>query len=204
MMAEHTDDWLSLNEAALLLGVAPSTMRRWGDDGRVSMRKTLGGHRRFAKADVQRLASDAPELQPLAAPRPMGGTWGVDSGEIARQDWHAKLVARPGAEQMRGLGQRLLGLLIQYINRRQEDARFIEEAHTIGAGYGAAARASGGTMHDTIEAFLYFRGNFARLANPLPGMLQPTDLADNAELRQRIEQFMDAILLGTIEGFERG
>ena len=37
---------------------------------------------------------------------------------------------------MRGLGQRLLGLLIQYINRREDDSRFLNEARAVGLSYG--------------------------------------------------------------------
>jgi excisionase family DNA binding protein len=200
------DDWLSLQDASEMIGVATSTLRRWGDAGRVPMKRTLGGHRRFARDEVTKLAGGlTPKAglvpaTPVAAPHP----WGIDSREMARQEWHARLAARPGADRMRVLGQRLLGLLIQYINRREDDVRFLNEARTVGVNYGHEAREAQVSMHDTVEAFLFFRGAFSELAMPLPGIAHPTDLAEAVVLQTRLNHFMDAILLGVIAGYEGG
>jgi excisionase family DNA binding protein len=198
------DDWLTLQDASEMLGVAASTLRRWGDAGRVPMKRTLGGHRRFAREQIARLAGgQAPQAELVpASPHRLSHPWGIDSHEMARQEWHARLAARPGAERMRGLGQRLLGLLIQYINRREEDARFLKEARAVGSNYGSEAHQSQASMHDTVEAFLFFRSSFSELAMPLPGIAQPTDLAEAAALQARLNRFMDAILLGVIAGYE--
>jgi len=50
------DDFLAPGEAARLLGVDTSTLRRWADDGKIIARITEGGHRRFRRADVESLA----------------------------------------------------------------------------------------------------------------------------------------------------
>src|SRR5688500_19998955 len=50
--------WLSLGPASQLLGVDPDTLRRWADDGRVPAWSIPGGHRRFDRAVLERLASD--------------------------------------------------------------------------------------------------------------------------------------------------
>jgi excisionase family DNA binding protein len=201
---DDDEEWIPLQDASELLGVTASTLRRWGDAGKLPMKRTLGGHRRFQRVAVLRLAEREPRAALVPAPQTPSNAWGLDEGELARQGWHARLAARPGAERMRGLGQRLLGLLIQHINRRPDDGRYLEEAHAVGAHYGREARAAGVSAHDTVEAFLYFRRNFSQLAAPLPGMAIPPDLMEAADLRVRIDQFMDAILLGTIAGFEEG
>lgn len=192
-------EWLSIQEASALLGVTPSTLRRWGDSGRVRMKRTLGGHRRFAREDIVRLAG-----QPVGAapPAPSAPAWHVDGRELARQPWHDRLVSGPLAERMRGLGQRLLGLLIQYVNRRDEDGRFLHEARAVGASYGQQARAAGVSLHDMVEAYLFFRSAFSQLALPLPGIAQPADLVEAAALHRRLTRFMDAILLGAVAGYE--
>lgn len=195
-------EWLSLHEASALLGVATSTLRRWGDAGRVPMKRTIGGHRRFPRAAIVQLAG-APAGGPSAPPVhvPAHG-WGLDEHELARQEWHARFAAGPTTDRMRRLGQRLLGLLIQYINRREADARFLAEARSVGATYGREARTANVSLHDAVEAFLFFRSTFSQLTMPLPGIAQPTDLAEAATLRTRLDRFMDAILLGLIAGYE--
>lgn len=207
------DDWISLHEASELLGVATSTLRRWGDDGRVPMKRTLGGHRRFLRAAVLRLvergAQEAPPHPepPAAVVAPHShspeAAWGIDARALTQQPWHSHLAGRGAPDRMRGLGQRLLGLLIQYINRREEDRRFLDEARSVGLAYGSEAKHNGISMHETVEAFLFFRSAFSRLALPLPGIAQPTDLAEAAALHGRIDRFMDTILLGVIAGFEQ-
>lgn len=206
------DDWISLQEASELLGVATSTLRRWGDDGRVQMKRTLGGHRRFSRTAVLRLVEHGvseitavASVAIVAQPKPQqsGGHWGIDSRELSRQHWHSQIAARVPSDRMRGLGQRLLGLLIQYINRREDDRRFLDEARGVGLTYGGEAREAGISMHDTVEAFLFFRSSFSQLALPVPGIVQPTDLAEAAALHARIDHFMNAILLGVIAGYER-
>src|SRR3982751_4212343 len=99
-----TGDWLTLQDASEMLGVATSTLRRWGDAGRVPMKRTLGGHRRFARDVVARLAgAHAPKAEMVpAASHPAPHHWGIDAHAMERQEWHARLAARPGADKMRG------------------------------------------------------------------------------------------------------
>jgi excisionase family DNA binding protein len=53
--------WLTLNEAAAVLGVHANTLRRWTDRDSIRSYRTIGGHRRLASDDVYRLAGvDAP------------------------------------------------------------------------------------------------------------------------------------------------
>lgn len=48
-------DSFSINEAALRLGVARGTVRRWSREGRIESIRTPGGHRRFTAAQIQRV-----------------------------------------------------------------------------------------------------------------------------------------------------
>ncbi|MHB2022673.1 MAG: helix-turn-helix domain-containing protein [Mycobacteriales bacterium] len=40
---------------ALLFGVDAQTVRRWSDSGLLATQRTVGGHRRFRRSDVQAL-----------------------------------------------------------------------------------------------------------------------------------------------------
>src|SRR5262249_41626477 len=50
------DDLLTSGEVATALGVGASTVKRWTDTGELKCVKTLGKHRRFAKAEVDAFA----------------------------------------------------------------------------------------------------------------------------------------------------
>ncbi|HLA43587.1 MAG TPA: helix-turn-helix domain-containing protein, partial [Aggregatilineales bacterium] len=51
-------EWISLGEAAKLLGVHPTTVRNWADQGELPFRRTPGRHRRFHRAALQDLATN--------------------------------------------------------------------------------------------------------------------------------------------------
>ena len=48
---------LSLEEAAKLLGVSKSTMRRWEEEGHIKPERTPGGHRRYHSEELTHLAT---------------------------------------------------------------------------------------------------------------------------------------------------
>lgn len=58
-----SNELLSSGEVAELFGVHSKTVARWADDGKIKVLRTLGGHRRFRREDVEELLAeqDAPE-----------------------------------------------------------------------------------------------------------------------------------------------
>lgn len=48
--------YLRAAEAAALLHVSPKTISRWAREGKLGHVVTLGGHRRFSRADIETLA----------------------------------------------------------------------------------------------------------------------------------------------------
>ena len=53
MTFKDDSEWLTLGQAARVLGVAQSTIRKWSDAGRVPAFYTPGGHRRYRRADLE-------------------------------------------------------------------------------------------------------------------------------------------------------
>jgi len=47
------DDLMSTREVAALAGVGPTAVKRWADDGLIRCVRTAGGHRRFARPEVE-------------------------------------------------------------------------------------------------------------------------------------------------------
>jgi excisionase family DNA binding protein len=182
-------EWLSLAEAAQLLGVHPSTLRRWSDEGRIPSARTEGGHRRFEQQIVQQHLAEhntPPAAPPVpAAPPPWTRTFQGES-----------------LEEVRHLGQRLLGLMLQYITRQNEDERFLAEGRLVGRSYGEETAQAGLAMLHMVEAFLYFRSRFTDMTIHLPAFPRPGDDAEVRRLHGRMDRFMNEVLLGAIEGYE--
>lgn len=181
-------EWLSLAAAAELLGVHPNTLRRWSRAGRVPSQRTPGGHRRFERA----------MLEALMAPR--------DGAPLAARGAGAVVGWRHGFEgellqEVRELGQRLLGLLLQYITRDDADQRYLDESRAVGRVYGAEAARAGLSMVEVMEAFLYFRSRFTDMALRLPAFPQSSDEETLRRLHHRFDRFMNEVLLGTVEGY---
>ena len=57
-MAGDQADYLTPNEVAQLLLVSPITVRQWAQKGLLQAQTTAGGHRRFARAEVERFARE--------------------------------------------------------------------------------------------------------------------------------------------------
>ena len=54
-----TDEQLPIGEAARILGVAVETVRRWDREGLIKSTRTLGGQRRFTRAEIERVKAGA-------------------------------------------------------------------------------------------------------------------------------------------------
>ncbi|MDA8383796.1 MAG: response regulator [Betaproteobacteria bacterium] len=50
--------YLTPNEAAAMLMIAPATLRVWADKGLIKARVTAGGHRRFQRSELERFLRD--------------------------------------------------------------------------------------------------------------------------------------------------
>jgi excisionase family DNA binding protein len=187
--------WLTLQEASELLSVAPSTVRRWADAGRISTRRTAGGHRRFEATAVH-------ALRPRAAEVPESVALAPSAERIARQPWHPRFADASVAGAMRTLGQRLLGLLIQYLIWQGDNERFLDDGRQIGAEYGRVARDAGIPMRETMQAFLFFRRTFWRTALQAPAVAQVSDVAEVMRIAERIDHFMNEVLFSTLSAYE--
>ena len=53
----HHEQLLTPREVALRFHVDPKTVTRWAKEGKLTARRTLGGHRRYLDSEVTRLLS---------------------------------------------------------------------------------------------------------------------------------------------------
>ncbi len=49
---------LSIGDAARALGVSVGTIRRWESGGKITAVRTLGGQRRFHRAEIERVRTE--------------------------------------------------------------------------------------------------------------------------------------------------
>lgn len=59
MIQTTPDERLPIGETAKLLGVSVETIRRWDREGLITSTRTLGGQRRFARSEIERVRSVA-------------------------------------------------------------------------------------------------------------------------------------------------
>jgi len=122
--------WLSLGPASRLLGIDPDTLRRWADQGRVATWTTPGGHRRFERGSIERLATmrrhpSGPVLAALgASPERVARAYRRHYAESAAAGSAATTGSDAATrEAFRRDGRRLIETLIAYLDR---DARDVE------------------------------------------------------------------------------
>jgi excisionase family DNA binding protein len=204
------DEWLSLPEAARWLGVHNSTLRRWADNGAIPMMRTPGGHRRFALADIERFANEnwqanAETLLPSITEL----TWAQQAMRHTRQaisdqedePWLAT-ITEPNRWQHRILGQKLMGLTLQYVSAMSNHEQLLEEARQIGVAYGHLALENQMSMVNTLQATLFFRDMLVETAlnlSPAAGVLPE----DNLRLVQRINQMINTVHLAIVSAYEK-
>ncbi|MBI3997742.1 MAG: helix-turn-helix domain-containing protein [Armatimonadetes bacterium] len=152
--------WLSLGQAASMLGVDQATLRHWADTGRVRTFRTPGGHRRFLKDDLHALIQpEVPrveDLRPLVERRSAKLLAGAPAKPLQTRPWFASLDPRL-RESARERGRQLFAALVRFIAepgaRRTIRQELLEQARA----YGAELHQAGVRPADAAEAFGYFR-----------------------------------------------
>lgn len=61
-----TEKLLTPAEVAQIFRVDPKTVTRWAQAGKLSSLRTLGGHRRYRRAEIDRLIAPADGAEPAA------------------------------------------------------------------------------------------------------------------------------------------
>ncbi len=153
------DDWLSLSDVSKLLGVHPSTVRNWSDDGILPVHRTKGGHRRFLRSEVelwmqsQRVDVSA-DVDNVIQNALRGVRVQIDIEHLEKETWYQKLDTAT-REQYRSSWRTLLHGLVKSI-ADDEIAETIE-AETLGYEYAFRGWHHGLTYLEVAHALLYFK-----------------------------------------------
>jgi len=207
-MSKRGSEWLTSSEASKLVGIHPITLRAWADAGIVRLFRTPGGHRRFRRADVLAFA-ETKNAKPSLRERINGTDQAlaqireqIGNHPIRQSAWYSQLSDEQRSVH-RELGQRLLGLLLQFVSRSENAHEFLEEAQELARQYGVeAARAHLGAG-ELARAFLFFRRAIIHATYTSSGGRSQTD-AEGVRLLERINAFMDELLIAALSEYDMG
>jgi excisionase family DNA binding protein len=204
MNEPHDSEWLSLQQAAQMLGVHPATVRSWADDGKIPSRRTAGGHRRFPKSALTQYAATQGELQPVEVQVILQNALGqarmqVGEGTLTQEAWYGRM-SESTRDHMRTLGRRTLEGLRQYLASGAPD-RQLAPAITLGGDYARTLRTDGLTLPQAVRGFLYF-GDFVTNAVLTWSEVTPRSPSDWMHLLRQVNTYMNAMLLSIIEYYQ--
>lgn len=156
-----TNEWLTLSNAAKLLGVHPSTVRLWSDKGALPVHKTEGGHRRYKRSEILLWAEtnsnskeEAIEPEGMMNEIVKNVRMQISEGRLQEESWYQKL-DEDARTQYRMSARSLFQGLMTYVTTNGEDAA--NEAYAIGYEYASRARRYNLNYVDAAKAFLFFR-----------------------------------------------
>jgi excisionase family DNA binding protein len=200
------DQWLSLREAAELLGMHPATVRLWADRNELPSRRTNGGHRRFRRSDIEaHLRQDAERKPHPAAQLLVQSVLGrvrfaFTDGTLNTLPWYEHF-DDSALEAYRSLGRRVLELLLRALNDGTSREELRAEAVRLGVEYGSVTRDSHVPVAEAVRAFLYFRSLVDESVIQLAEVQGGRELSDMpwAESLHQIQALTNEILPALIE-----
>ncbi|MGD9091255.1 MAG: helix-turn-helix domain-containing protein [Anaerolineales bacterium] len=198
------NDWLSIGDVAEILGIHPSTVRKWSDQGVLPVHRTQGGHRRYLRSEMElwmqsQRANGPTDVHMIVQYALRNIRFQISEGRLSEESWYHKL-DNEARQQYRHSGRVLLQGLIGYLN--SDGAQADAEAHAIGYEYASRARRFSLSVVDAIHAFLFFRNVL------MESMLTVYESASVrspyawGDMFRKVNSFTDQILITILETFE--
>ena len=198
--------WLSLSEAAQLLGVHFTTLRRWTNAGLVEHIRTPGGKRKYTRKAIEEFlerhrsrVSNPLALHQFTSKLVSKTREELRTSDIPDQAWYLQL-SEAHRLQMRNSGNRLIALLFQYCARDANGDVFLKEGDRIAHEYGRFCFSVGMTLAECTRTFLFFRRSMLNSIHET-GTLQGMADVDSHQLFQRMVYFLDEITVGMVSEY---
>ncbi len=197
-------EWVSVNEAAAVLGVHPGTVRVWSDKGMLPVYRTRGGHRRYKRSEVELWANTARGGEAVDAASVVQAAtrnirMQISDGRLEAEPWYQKLDDEARA-QYRESARSLFSGLVAYLTSGGDAGA--SEAHSIGYEYASRARHFGLDQVDATRAFLFFRDVLMQsVIQVYQGANVPSARAWG-DILSGVNGFTDMILLNLLQTYE--
>lgn len=201
-----TDDWLSLSDAAKLLGVHPGTVRLWSDKGALPVHKTQGGHRRYKRGEIllwaetnSKSRNEAIEPEGMMQEVVKNVRMQISEGHLEAESWYQKL-DDDARVQYRMSARSLFQGLMTYVATAGQEAE--SEAYAIGYEYASRARRYNLSYVDAAKAFLFFRDTMIEsVIKVYTEAHVPTKQA--TDMYTKMHTFTDDILISLLETYRK-
>lgn len=160
------ETWLSVQDAAAMLGVSPATLRRWSAAGEVEAFTTPGGHRRFALTTLKSLLQQG--TGDVARPSALGVS-AERMTRVLRRHARAASGALPTLQvagavrsDLAALGCRLTAALLAQLDAEtpEQATRASREADSAAGEHAVVCARAGVQLTDVVAVFVRFRGLF--------------------------------------------
>jgi excisionase family DNA binding protein len=204
-MAKEPGQWLTLSQAAEMIGVHPSTVRLWSDKGRIPVHRTQGRHRRYLRAEVElwiRAARQAHVLEPDSlvqqALRQM--RFQIGESHLEAEGWYQRL-DEDARELYRQSGRHLIQGLASYLASEAKGPA--AEAGALGYEYASYGRRFGLDGVEAARAFLFFRSTLLESMITVYGQARVPSGPAWGEMLSKVSAFTDQILISLLETFRR-
>lgn len=198
--------WLSLKQAADQLGIHPTTLRRWADQGDIPVYITPGGHRRFLESDVQAvLGGGSLNLQETKPERAWATRALLTTQERLRDShtgvrWLQAFDEDMRAEQ-RELGKHLLAVIMQHIALPDGDESLLVEAEQIANRYAENCKQIGLSAAQGLEIIVFFRDNMTETALKMP-QVASIDEDNRLRLLRKLNQIFNLVQIKLVEAYQ--
>lgn len=157
-------EWMSIHEAASLIGVSPATLRRWSDAGDIRAFTTPGGHRRFSRTAITGLLPTDVVVGPSADQ--LDGTRSRMIHAVRRASrrvahdapWGHRL-DEPDRAMFAALGRQMIEAVVIVMGEADPDERdrVLAVARAAAAECGTLAGRRAITLRQTVETCLRLR-----------------------------------------------
>ena len=197
-------DWMSLGDVAQLLGVHPSTIRSWSDQGTLPVHRTSGGHRRYQRSELElwlqsRRGSGVDGMNLVVQQALRSTRFQISEGRLADEKWYNRL-DEESKTKYRESGRNLLQGLISFLYT--DGDQVLAAAESLGYEYALRGRRCGLNRLEATHAFLFFRNVL------IESMLKVYESAAVqsphawSNMFRRVNEFTDHIMLTILETYE--
>ncbi|MBZ0292634.1 MAG: helix-turn-helix domain-containing protein [Anaerolineae bacterium] len=200
-----SSDWVSLRQAADILGVHPATVRNWADQGKLASRRTPGKHRRFRKSDLLQYAESESELQSTEVQVIIQSALGqtrmqVGGGNLTDVAWYERMNEET-RRNMREQGRRVLESLREYLANGAPDSG-LAEAIRIGKDYARILSDDHLTLPQAVRGFFFFSDFVINSVLTWLEINPPRNPTEWSNVLRHVNTYTNTMLLSIIEYYE--